>query len=121
LANIYSSVGDPRRQGAPTPRRQGAGGRELDDNCSANAAVHTLEQRPVYRPKDDVKGLLIKASLASVTIDQDRIAVTFSIRQLALSVLFGILCLLSGIVVIFILLAYPLLDFAIIALLVGPK
>jgi hypothetical protein len=86
-----------------------------------NAAVHTLEQRPVYRPKDDVKGLLIKASLASVTIDEDRIAVTFSIWQLTLSVLFEILCLLSGIVVILIILAYPLLDFAIIALLVGRR
>ena len=85
------------------------------------AAVHALQQRPVYRPKDDVKGLLIRASLASVTIDQDRIAVTFSIWQLTLSVLFGIFCLLSGIVIIFNLLAYPLLDFAIIALLVRRK
>ena len=58
--------------------------------AAQNAAVHTLEQRPVYRPKDDVKGLLIKASLASATIDEDRIAVTFSIWQLTLSVLFGI-------------------------------
>jgi hypothetical protein len=85
------------------------------------AAVHTLEQRPVYRLKDDVKGLLVKASLASVTIDQDRIAVTFSIWQLTVSVLFGILCLIGGIVVILILLAYPLLDFAIIALLIGRR
>ena len=83
-----------------------------------NAAVHTLEQRPIYRPKDDVKGLLIKASLASATIDQDRIAVTFSIWQLTLSVLFGILCLFGGVVVILILLAHPLLEFAMISLLV---
>ena len=53
-----------------------------------NAAVQTLERRPVYRLKDDVKGLLIKASLQSVKIDQDRMIVTFSLWQLTLSVLF---------------------------------
>jgi hypothetical protein len=86
-----------------------------------NAAMRTLEERPVYRLKDGVKGLLIKASLESVIIDQDRIAVTFSIWQLTLSVLFGVLCLICGMIMIVILLAYPLLDVAIIALLVGRR
>jgi hypothetical protein len=86
-----------------------------------SAVVHTLEERPVYRLKDGVKGLLIKASLESVAIDQDRVAVTFSIWQLTLSVLFGILCLLGGLVAILILFAYPFLDVAIIALLLSRK
>jgi hypothetical protein len=83
-----------------------------------NAAVHTLEQPPVYRLKDGVKGLLIKASLASLTIDQDRLVVTFSIWQLTLSVLFGFLRLIGGIVLMLILIAHPLLEFAFISLLV---
>jgi hypothetical protein len=90
-------------------------------SVAQSAVVHTLEERPVYRPKDGVKGLLIKASLESVAIDQDRIAVTFSIWQLTLSVLFGIFCLIGGLVAIVILFASPFLDVAVIALLVSRK
>jgi uncharacterized membrane protein len=82
------------------------------------AAVYTLERRPVYRLKDGVKGFLIKASLASVTIDQDRIVVTFSIWQLTASVMLGALCLLGGIIVMWwILIPDSLLSLALIALL----
>lgn len=87
-----------------------------------NAAVHTLERRPVYQLKDGVKGLLIKASLASVTIDQDRVVVTFSIWQFTLSVLFEVLCLIAGIIVMLrILIPDSLLGLAFIALLVRRK
>lgn len=81
-----------------------------------NAAVQTLQRRPVYQLKDDVKGLLIKASLESVKIDQDRMIVTFSLWQLTLSVLFGIFCLMFGIAVLLILLLHPLLGVAALAL-----
>jgi len=87
-------------------------------SVAQNAAVYTLERRPVYRLKDGVKGFLIKASLASVTIDRDLIVVTFSIWQLTLSVLLGAFCLMAGIVVLWwILIPNSLLSFAFIALL----
>ena len=81
-----------------------------------NAAVQTLERRPVYRLKEDVKGLLIKASLESVKIDRDGMIVTFSLWQLTLSVLFGIFCLMIGIAVLLVLLLHPLLGVAALAL-----
>lgn len=61
------------------------------------AAVHALEKHPIYRLKSDVKGVLIKASLESVKIDQDRVVVTFSLWQLTISVFLSILSLLVAI------------------------
>jgi hypothetical protein len=81
-----------------------------------NAAVHALERRPVYRLKDDVKGWLIRASLESVKIDQDRIVVTFSLWQLTSTVLFGCFCLIVGIAFLLILIRHPLLGLTEIAL-----
>ena len=74
-----------------------------------NAATHSLEKRPVYRPKDDVKGLLMKASLESVSIDQHNIVVTFSLWQLTLSVLLGVCCLIAAIGFMVVMFEYPLL------------
>jgi hypothetical protein len=60
-------------------------------------AMHWLEHRPVYRPKDDVKGLLIRASLDAVNIEQDRVVITFTLWQLTLGVVVGLVALLAGI------------------------
>jgi hypothetical protein len=59
--------------------------------------MHWLEHRPVYRPKDDVKGLLIRASLDAVNIEQDRVVLTFTLWQLTLGVVVGLVALLAGI------------------------
>jgi hypothetical protein len=90
-------------------------------SVAQSAVVHTLQERPVYRLKDGVKGMLIKASLESVVIDKDRVAITFSIWQLTLSVLFGIACLTGALLAIAILLAYYFLDIAILVLLLDRK
>jgi hypothetical protein len=59
-------------------------------NLAQNTSIYALERWPVYRLKDDVKGVVIKASLESVKVDKDRIVVTFSLWQLTVSVFFGI-------------------------------
>jgi hypothetical protein len=79
-----------------------------------NAVVHSLEKRPVYRPKDDVKGLLIKASLDSVTVDQNRIVITFSLWQLTLTVLLGVICLIAALGLGLALIRHPVLGAALI-------
>lgn len=81
---------------------------EWATTLAQNAAMQVLERRPVYRLRDDVKGILIGASLSSVKIDQDRLVVTFSLWQLTLSVLLGALCLVAGIATIWIMLRHPL-------------
>jgi cell division protein FtsB len=53
------------------------------------AARQTFERRPVYRIKDDAKGLLLRSALESVTIDDDRIVVVFSLWRLTVSVVMG--------------------------------
>jgi hypothetical protein len=60
-------------------------------------AMHWLEHRPIYRPKYDVKGLLIRASLDAVKIDQDRVVLTFTLWQLTLGVVLGFVAPLAGI------------------------
>lgn len=74
-----------------------------------NAATSFLARRPVYRPKDDMRGLLIKASLESVKVDQSQIVITFSLWQLTVSVLFGLLCLIGCIATIWVLIKHPFL------------
>jgi hypothetical protein len=74
-----------------------------------NAATGFLARRPVYRPKDDVRGLLIKASLESVKVNQGHVVITFSLWQLTGSVLFGLLCLISFVVAAWVLIKHPFL------------
>jgi hypothetical protein len=54
-----------------------------------NAAKDALERRPIYRTKDDIKGMLIKSSLDSVTIEDNRIVLAFSFWRLTISAVLG--------------------------------
>jgi hypothetical protein len=67
-----------------------------------------LAARPVYRLKQDFKGVVLKAALVDVTIQQNTLAVTFSLWNLTLTVAtFGLV--LSGVLVVIILLVrHPL-------------
>jgi uncharacterized membrane protein HdeD (DUF308 family) len=56
-----------------------------------------------------MRGLLIKASLESVKIDQSQIVITFSLWQLTVSVLFGLLCLIGCIAAVWVLIKHPFL------------
>lgn len=61
-----------------------------------NVAIHALEKHPVYRLKDDLRGVLIKASLESVVVADDHIVVTFSLWKLTISVFLGMLALIAA-------------------------
>ena len=76
-------------------------------SVAESSAMHVLENRPIYRVKDDVKGILIKLSLNSVEVDQDRISVTFSLWQMTISIGIGLLCFLGAIGMTFALLKDP--------------
>lgn len=67
------------------------------------AAMHALERKPVYRLKDDIKGFLIRASLESVKVEQDRMVITFTLLRLTLTVVGGLLALVVAIGLIFVL------------------
>src|SRR5262245_1451779 len=69
----------------------GAGGRVV---TAARATVQRLAEsaikawlaaRPVYRLKDDVKGVVLKATLVDVTVAQGTLAVTFSLWHLTVT------------------------------------
>lgn len=79
-----------------------------------SAATHALEQRPIYTLKNDVRGVLIKASLESVKIERDSILITFSLMQLTLSVALGIFCVFAAVGLAWALLEFPALGAAII-------
>lgn len=57
-----------------------------------------LEERPVYRLKDDVKGAAMKAALDRIAVQDDRLQVTFSLWRLTASAIAGFFSLLLGII-----------------------
>lgn len=75
--------------------------RKADDWATAavDAALRRfLEERPVYRLKDDTKGAVMKAALEEVRVENDRILVTFSLWRLTATTVAGALSLLLGII-----------------------
>lgn len=75
-----------------------------------SAAVHVLERKPVYRLKEDVKGVLLKATLQTVAIEQDRLVVTFNVWQITLWAIAGVVCLLLALALGVALRRYPYLQ-----------
>jgi hypothetical protein len=67
-----------------------------------------LAARPVYRFKEDFKGVVLKAALVDVTIRQDTLAVTFSLWNLTVTVATFALVLFGVLFVIFLLIRHPL-------------
>jgi hypothetical protein len=67
-----------------------------------------LATRPVYRFKDDFKGLVLKAALVDVAIEQNTLAVTFSLWNLTLAAGMFALILIILVLVIYWLIRHPL-------------
>jgi hypothetical protein len=65
-----------------------------------------------------VKGLLIGASLDSVKIDQDRIVLTFTLSQLTITVLLGMILFAAAIGAMLALLSGPILRFVVLSRLI---
>jgi hypothetical protein len=59
-------------------------------NVIAAGAKAYLAARPVYRFKDDLKGIVLKAAVADVAIQADTIAVTLSLVRLTETVAIGL-------------------------------
>jgi hypothetical protein len=57
-----------------------------------------LEERPVYRLKDDAKGAAAKAALQKISVEGDRIVVTFSLWRLTAGAILGFFSLLFGLI-----------------------
>jgi hypothetical protein len=55
------------------------------------AAMFSFEKRPVYRLKDDVKGIIVRSSLTSMKVAGDHIEVTLSLWQITKAAVAGIL------------------------------
>lgn len=67
-----------------------------------------LAARPVYRFKDDFKGVVLKAALVDVAIEQNTLAVTFSLWNLTMTAAMFALILIILVLVIYWLIRHPL-------------
>jgi hypothetical protein len=67
-----------------------------------------LAARPVYRFKDDFKGVVLKAALVNVAIEQNTLAVTFSLWNLTMTAALFALILIILVLVIYWLIRHPL-------------
>src|SRR5215510_11484114 len=66
-----------------------------------------LAARPVYRFKDDIKGVVLKAALVDVAIEQNTLAVTFSLWNLTMTAAIFALILIILVLVIYWLIRHP--------------
>ena len=62
-----------------------------------SATKFLLDFIPIYRVKDDFKGFLIKASLESVSVEDGKLAITFSLYRLTINVIILFVVLLAAI------------------------
>jgi hypothetical protein len=67
-----------------------------------------LAARPVYRFKDDFKGVVLKAALVDVALEQNTLAVTFSVWNLTMTAGMFALILIIVVLVIYWLIRHPL-------------
>jgi len=66
-----------------------------------------LATRPVYRFKDDLKGMVLKATLVDVAIQQNNLTVTFSLWNLTVTTGMFVLCLIIVVLAIYWLIRHP--------------
>src|SRR5262249_32810499 len=74
-----------------------------------------LAARPVYRFKDDFKGVVLKAALVDVAIEQNTLAVTFSLWNLTMTAAMFALILIMLALVIYWLIRHPVWGLDVIA------
>jgi hypothetical protein len=79
------------------------------------AVATTLQNRPIYQVKDDLKGVLIKSSISSVTVNGSQIQVVLSLWQLTISVGIGIIILLASVAMVWVLMQNPALGLLVVA------
>src|SRR5215475_9281387 len=67
-----------------------------------------LAARPVYRLKDDFKGVVLKATLVNVAIEQNNLTVTFSLCNMTVTTGLFVLCFILVVLAIYWLIRHPL-------------
>jgi hypothetical protein len=83
------------------------------------AAKAYLAARPVYRFKDDFKGIVLKAALVGVTIERNALVVTFSLWNLTATVAAFAFVLVGMLLAVYLLVRHPLWGLATIADIAG--
>ena len=81
-------------------------GREFErvaKGLAENAIKAELEKRPFYRLKDDAKGEVLRATLKSIAVEQDKLVIRFTLWRATLWAAMGAAAVLAGL--IFLLLA----------------
>jgi hypothetical protein len=74
-----------------------------------------LAARPAYRFKDDFKGIVVKAALVDVVIEQGALVVTFSVWSLTVTVAIFVLVLIGLLLLVYWLIRHPLWGLRVIA------
>jgi Protein of unknown function (DUF1439) len=90
------------RLGALRERAEAAAGAAIAGGLKAYLAA-----RPVYRFKDDVKGIVVKAALSDVTINADALVIKLTLVRLTLTVAIGLAVLLAVVFLIVQLVRHP--------------
>src|SRR5262245_26746598 len=78
-----------------------------------------LATRPVYRLKDDFKGVVLKATLVNVAIEQNNLTVTFSLWNMTVTTGLFVLCLILVVLAIYWLIRHPLWGLVIVGAVVN--
>ena len=95
------------------PHRPGLGGalRERAEAAAAKVIAAGLKaylaERPVYRFKDDLKGIVLKAAISDVATQSDAIVITVSLVKLTVTVGLDLALLLALLVLIVALIRHP--------------
>jgi hypothetical protein len=76
-------------------------------NVVATGMTAYLAARPVYRFKDDLKGIVVKAALADVAMQPDAIVITLSVVKLSATIGVGLAALLVIVVLVVQLVRHP--------------
>ena len=69
-------------------------------DVAESGTVHALQTHPVYRPGDNMKGLVISAAMESVKVHDNKVEITLTLWKLTMSVLIGIALLIVSIVML---------------------
>lgn len=78
----------------------------VEDNLEPRV-LSIFGNMPLYKPKNDMKGIVIKATLEKLSVENGALVLSFSLLQLTKTVIFCLLTLLGAIVMVGALLAFP--------------
>ena len=78
----------------------------IEDNIVPRA-LERLSQMPLYKPKNDLKGVIIKATLSGITVDKGAVVLVFSLLQLTISVVIALFALVASLGLMFTLARNP--------------